>query len=1038
MATAQQKSKLTKIVNEFVSARNEIARRGGATEASYDPTLKNLLERLAKALEVGVAVEYQPRPRHQTDAKKPDFKIASVETANTVGVLECKRPGAELNYRQVGKYKDISINGVLTDFYQFKRYRADTLMGEAELPERPTAREREGLVELLKRWLQAKPEKITDSEQLAELLAERCHNLRNELAEALPARASGLKGLLKEMQKAIYSTFDEARFADAIAQTFVFATLIAKLEAPEDSQIDSHNITKYIGRRFELIDEIVRLLPILGTSEHGRILKLMDEITAVVNGVDKVALTKEMSFKRRRHEGVDDDAYIYFYETFLAKYDQDLREQRGVYFTPPPVVKFIVRAIDDILKRDFKLKNGLTNQRVTALDFAAGTGTFLLEMMRLILEREKDATQRRALKKHLVENFYGFELLVAPYTMAHFKLSQYLNDMGIARERNERLKVYLANTLEDPQGQYNGLLPALTRESKGAQAVKSKRILVITGNPPYSGESQNQGAEARELIDAYKTVDGKPLAERNPKWLQDDYVKFIRFAQMKMDKADEGIVAVITNHAFLDNPTFRGMRQSLMQTFNRMYFLDLHGNAKKQEKNPDGGVDQNVFDIQQGVAISLFIKKRGMKRGVFHADLWGDRDFKYERCKKDRLRKVDWTPIQPAKSFYFFVPRDDKSAQEYEKLPSVNDIFDVNGVGIVTAHDDFVIDQSARALIDRFTKFRDAKRDAAALHRDFDVRKKKGWSILATHDSLQGESDMERFVTPIAHRPFDDKFIFYHDVAVWRTVSKVMRHMAPGDNIGLVAPRQARSSDSWRHCFITDKIMEACYMSNKGGEINYLYPLYVQPNGNGNGAGAGAGVNGNDGGVSFVQDALEKEYNGRRENFKPAFRKWIDDRYGLHYDPEAILSCIYAIMHSPQYRERYREFLRIDFPRVPFPKSTEVFTELSIAGRLLMRAHLLRDNFGDKVKMLGGGDDYTVGRVRYDEAERRLYFNMTKYLAPISPELAELQIGGYKPLEKYLKSRKGRDVFGDLERLQQIGNALQFTLAEIERLPDFL
>jgi len=1027
MVAAKQKSKLTRMVNDFVAARNEITRRGNATELSYGPDLKTLLARLTDELGVPVNVDYHPNTLHQASSKQADFKISSVKTTNPVGVLECKAPQTRLDYdEQLKKYENISANIVWTDFYQFKRYRDGILMGEAELSARPTENERENLLELLKRWLRANPKQITNSELLAELLAERCHDLKNELLAVLPDDQSGLKGLFKEMQKAIYSTFGEAQFADAIAQTFVFALLIAKLEAPEDDRISVYNIRKYIGRKFELISEIVRFLPDLEQSEYDRIQKITEEVTDIINGVDTVSLGEAMSFKGYRHEDAFDDPYIYFYQTFLRRYDPDSHKKLGVYFTPPPVVKFIVRAVDDILKRDFKLKNGLASKRVTALDFAAGTGTFLLEMMRLVLEREKDATQLKTLKKHLVKNFYGLELLVAPYTMTHFKLSQYLNDKGVALEQNERLKVYLANTLEDAQGQYSPLVPALAKESEGARAVKSNQILVIAGNPPYSRVSQNRSEAADKMVDAYKIVDGKPLNEKKSDLL-DDYVKFIRFAQMKMDNADEGIVAIITNHAFLNNPTFRGMRQSLMQTFNRLYFLDLHGHTKKREKNPAGGVDENVFEIQQGVAISLFIKKKGMKRGLFHADMWGDRDSKYERCKKIKMNKVNWTRIKPVSEFYLFIPREEGLDDEYKKLRSIKDIFNSGSTGIITSRNQLAIGYDKAELLNLIEAFANRKSHAETVKK-LRLTDSRGWHIDAARNALNKLDNKEDFCKLIAFRPFDERHVFYHIQATdWGRWKSVMKDMLPGDNLGLVSVRQVAENE-FNHVMIADTIVDyRMTLSNRGGA--YLYPLYVHPNGNGNGNGANG---------DCMQNGLEEEYNGRRENFKLAFRKWIDDRYGKHYSPEDILGCVYAIMHSPTYRERYREFLRIDFPRVPFPESNADFERLAAIGRRLIDAHLLRANCDGKVKMLGEGDDYTVGRVRYDEAEQRLYFNTSKYLAPISPELAELQIGGYKPLEKYLKSRKGRDVFGDLERLQQIGNALQFTLAEIERLPDFL
>ena len=345
-------------------------------------------------------------------------------------------------------------------------------------------------------------------------------------------------------------------------------------------------------------------------------------------------------------------------------------QKRGaeVYYTPPSIVNFIVRAVDDILKDKFEIADGLADhKRVTVLDFACGTGTFLLEVMNRIFENIGGADAGKAgsiVREHILKNIYGFEYLIAPYTIAHLKLSQYLKDKGHPLHDNERLQVFLTNTLEPIAPQPNFLLPGVTEEVKAAQAVKDKPILVITGNPPYSGHSKNNSPLVKATIEAYKQVDGKPLGEKNPKWLQDDYVKFIRFAQMKMDQVEEGVVGIITNHSWLDNPTFRGMRQSLMQSFEQIYVLDLHGNTKKKERAPDGSKDENVFDIEQGVAVSLFVKRKGLARGIWRGDLWGKRLEKYLRASEENISLIGDLLESPQPPFYLFIAQDEVLKRE--------------------------------------------------------------------------------------------------------------------------------------------------------------------------------------------------------------------------------------------------------------------------------------------------------------------------------------------------------------------------------------
>ena len=364
----------------------------------------------------------------------------------------------------------------------------------------------------------------------------------------------------------------------------------------------------------------------------------MDEILSIVNGIDLNAIHNDLSFRARKaisrkikagdeeeHRLFEKDPFIYFYEDFLKAYDPAMRKGRGVYYTPPPVVNFIVRAIDDILKGTFGITDGLADhKRVTVLDFATGTGTFLLEVFERIFDSIGGPESGRAdgiVREHLTKNIYGFEYLIAPYTIAHLKLSQYLRDKGHPLQDQERLQVFLTNTLEPVEPQGNLLMPALAEEVKGAQAVKDKPILVITGNPPYSGHSKNTGAWITASIAEYRKGFPELSKPAQGKWLQDDYVKFVRFAQMKMEDVEEGIVGIISNHSWLDNPTFKGMRKSLMGTFDQIYVLDLHGNAKRQEKSPDGSKDENVFDIEQGVSVSIFIKRSGTEKAVFHADL---------------------------------------------------------------------------------------------------------------------------------------------------------------------------------------------------------------------------------------------------------------------------------------------------------------------------------------------------------------------------------------------------------------------------------
>jgi predicted helicase len=517
-----------------------------------------------------------------------------------------------------------------------------------------------------------------------------------------------------------------------------YGLFLAKLNS-EGKEITLANARQFVPGSFRLIRELVQFLDDITAPEYVEIRWVVEEILAIVNGLDLRAIHEDLSFKHRKainrkvraqdeeeHRLFERDPFIYFYEDFLAKYDAKMKKARGVYYTPPPIVNFIVRAVDDILKESFGIPDGLADhKRVTVLDFASGTGTFLLEVFQRVFDNIGGPDAGRAeptVREHLLENVFGFEYLIAPYTIAHLKLSQYLKDQGHPLKRNERLQVFLTNTLEPIKPQANFLLPAISAEVEAAQTVKDREILVIVGNPPYSGESKNKGPWIRAAIGGYKFTletneEGlevrKPLGERNPKWLNDDYVKFIRFAQMKMEAADEGVVGVITNHSLLDNPTFRGMRQSLIRSFHQIYILDLHGHSEKTQNAPLGIIDENVFDIKAGVAISLLVKKKGAKHCVWRADWWGKRLAKYQAGAEQTIASVEWKQLEPRAPNFLMVQQDHEEKARYDKGWKVTGTFPTNSVGIVTARDNLSIHFDEAALLKTVRDFAALDSEAA-------------------------------------------------------------------------------------------------------------------------------------------------------------------------------------------------------------------------------------------------------------------------------------------------------------------------------------
>ncbi len=725
------------------------------TEHTGRSALEDLLDQFAAA--AGGRVTVQHEPKRAADKGAPDFKIK--RQGMILGYVETKSIGDNLDKvlksEQIARYKSLSQNIVLTDYLHFIWINKDDLQREtlchATDLESPRFRVREDRAAAVRKLLEAffstAPEGVGRAQQLALALATRSKLLRDYLGEELVRQGrehkeGRLYGLFQIFRDQVFHELTLKEFSDAFAQMLAYGLFLARLNS--DSQaVTLHNAREYVPGSFRLIRELVDFLAELEKAEYRDVRWVVEEVLSIVNGLNLPSIHEDLSFRRRKaisrkvraadeeeHRLFERDPFIYFYEDYLRAYDKQASKSRGVYYTPPPIVNFIVRAVDDILKETFGIRNGLADhQRVTVLDFACGTGTFLLEVFQRIFDNIGGSDSGRAdliVREHLLRNIFGFEYLIAPYTIAHLKLSQYLQDQKHPLKHDDRLKVFLTNTLEPIEPLKNFLLPAVTAEVEAAQAVKDKPILVITGNPPYSGQSKNKGLWITAAIDEYKftwekTADGlherKPLGEKNPKWLLDDYVKFIRFAQMKMDGftfrtlapdgklvehsvpgVTNGIVGIITNHSWLDNPTFRGMRQSLMRSFEQIYVLDLHGNAKKKERAPDGSKDENVFDIEQGVAISLFVKRPGVERGIWRGDLWGKRLTKYQIAAETTLRDLKFDAIEPNSPHYLFLKQDAAVRAVYERGRSIRDIFLEGGTGIITKRDNLTIQHSAAEI----------------------------------------------------------------------------------------------------------------------------------------------------------------------------------------------------------------------------------------------------------------------------------------------------------------------------------------------------
>ena len=1022
-AKGKDSQKFRKLVEVYLEGVRSAYSGGGGTEYSGRTALEGLLNDCAELW--GKDIEIQQEPE-QVKGKAPDFKIS--RKGMVIGYVETKRLGIDCEEvarsEQINKYKTLNKNILITNYHDFLWLEGGQDVSLVRKEDLTQSLQKIKVVKLnadsikdfsarLFLFLDAAPDKIASVKELTEKLATRCQYLRDALKDRFKMQEKDLGeqdavfAIYKAFKVQISKEITTDEFADVFAQTLGFSLFLARLGAEDDTVvIKLANVKQYIPQSFPLIRELAGYLERFQDKKYFNINWLVEEIVSIINNLDSGEIKKDLNFEHLRQKQLnlseadmlllERDPFIYFYENFLSAYDEELRKKRGIYYTPAPVVNFIVRGIDDMLKDKFSLRTGLADRSVTALDFACGTGTFLLETMKQIFDNSNKNIKQKVLDAHIYQNIYGFELLIAPYTLAHMKLSQYLKDEGVPLREGQTLPVYLANTLEnfDPAQQAtqaNFALEKILKEGREVQKIKDKDILVIMGNPPYAGHSLNKGEWISQKIEKYKYIDGKPLEERNPKWLQDDYVKFICFAEEKMMDVQEGIVGIITNHSFLDNMTFRGLRHSLLKTFDQIYVLNLHGNSRRKIKSPTGEGDENIFNIMQGVSISFFIKKPGVEKKLYHAEIWGSRETKYRASIRNKYKDIKWEELKRDTCPYFFVPFNYNLYKKYKKFDSVSCVFPVSSVGIVTANDAKLIKFKEEDMYESIKKLDN------------------------------GKSNIDKkLITPINYRIFDKRYTYYIPNSknfLCRPRYDIMRHMLKGKNLALISVRQASFSETWQHVGIADKICEACVISNRGREINYLFPLYLyRPEEN-----------------KKIPHSIKilfgvaDPFNGKEriENINPAFRKEIDKKYNEVFSAEQIFFYIYAILHSPHYREKYREFLRIDFPRIPFPDDKASFLALYKFGEDLKKAHLLEEPPNVTIAYEGKGDHKVT---KIDFFNGKFYINCNQYFTPVEQKTWEFEIGGYQVLHKYLKERKGRELsWEEIEHFKKIVASLTET-----------
>jgi hypothetical protein len=1049
-------------LNAYLRDIEQELKHAEAREHAYRPALKTLLEALAPGFH---AIN---EPAH-IQAGAPDFIVMRGQTP--VGFVEAKDIDERLsrieNGEQMKRYRDALPNLILTDYIEFRWYVGGEPRGTARLGEvrdGKIRRDDEGIDEVGRRLaafaLEQTPT-IRTARELATRMAGMTREIRGLIENSLPD-SSQLQGEMAAFKKTLIPNLTAAQFADMYAQTMAYGLFAARVRWVDDpANFSLHKAFWGLPETNPFLRDVFQqIAPHL----DKRVAWLVDSLADLLAHADTGEILRDFGRATRQ-----EDPVVHFYETFLTAYDPALRERRGVYYTPEPVVSYIVRSVDHLLRARFRRPDGLADGNTMILDPATGTGTFLYFVIQRIHETLEQRGQLgawdRYARDHLLPRLFGFELLVAPYAVAHMKLGIQLHDLGYTFQSGQRLGIYLTNTLE--QEIREGAKPLgfegfIAEEANEAQAVKrAKPIMVVLGNPPYSGHSANRSRDAEgklnwigRLLRDYYFVDGQPLGERNPKWLQDDYVKFIRFGQWRIAQTGEGVLAFVTNHGYLDNPTFRGMRQQLMSAFSDIYILNLHGNSRKKETAPDGSLDENVFDIQQGVAIGIFVtppsgslpaSREGEGARVHYRDVWGLREDKYEWLLEHELADTAWTEIEPSAPYYLFLPQDNDLKAEYERGWIITDILPINGWGIATRKDYLLVDFSRDDLVRKFRDMRSLPTSDAM--RKYGVKQSPHWDF-ATAQRQIPENVQDR-IEAILFRPFDVRFVFYETYMIERGDHRysLMRHMLD-ENISLITVRRSETTGIPQHFYCTDEMSVLHSTSSKEG--NFVFPLYLYPDPN-----------------EMLSDSPWKlSDQGRRPNLNPQFVADLEERLGMAFvsegcgdleatfGPEDVLAYAYAIFHSPTYRARYAEFLKIDFPRLPLTADPGLFAALVALGRALVDLHLLRGPAlshlittfpveGD-ARVERGYPKYTLpappsllaGREPEGGVLGRVYINKTQYFEGIPPDVWEFYVGGYQVLEKWLKDRRERVLsWDDIQHYQRIVVALAETIrlmAEID------
>lgn len=1004
------------IVSNYLSGINHKFSRETSTEYSYRTEFESFLNKVFESMNIS-AIDHDAK---STDGNKPDFAIIK----NQVPILYIETKDIGVSLDKIEKSEQMSryfgyANLILTDYLEFRFYRNGIAYGEpikiADFNKKTrTINEHEEKFEQLFRRLidftKSHKEPIKSGSHLAKIMGGKAQRIRDNIREYLKDDSSVTNDTLKvykTIKRLLVHDLDLESFSDMYAQTIVYGLFVARFH---DDSPDS--FTRQEAR--ELIPNSNPFLRhffdhIVGPDFDKRLEYIVDELCEVFSHSNIEKLMNDF-YKKSSKSKTTHDPVIHFYEDFLKEYDSELRKKMGAYYTPTPVVRFMTRSVDYLLKKEFGLKKGLADttkikdgktHRVQVLDPAVGTGTFISAVIREIYKNFTNQQGRwpKYVHNDLLPRIHGFELMMAPYTIAHLKLGMAFKETGF-KYFNRRLGIYLTNSLEKDDEQENlftsfGLADSIAQESKEAQKIKNETpIMVVIGNPPYSVSSSNKGKWITHLIKSYK----ENLDEKNIQPLSDDYIKFIRFAEKFIETNENGIVAMITNNSFIDGDIHRQMRKHLLKTFDDIYILDLHGNSKKREISPDGSKDENVFNIMQGVSINIFIKKTNSNNklaNIYHYDLYGKRKEKYNSLDNNNIDTIKWKKLKNEEPYYFFVPKDFESKIEYEKGFKIEDLFKFNTLGIATGKDNLIVRKNIKEIIK-------LKKDFINLDKKELAQKYKA-SERQIEEVKNDINNVNKDYSLISYRPFDIRYTLYtqnSNGVLQRPRNSIMNNMH-NENIALQITSKNRQL-SLGYFFISKYISDRHLLDSAGDSMS-IFPLY------------------------FYEENQTKKLNLNQDILGKIYEK-----VGK-FSPERLIDYIYAILYSNIYRKKYKEFLKIDFPRIPYPKNKSRFKKLVNYGSKLKNLHLMDDNELDNLITTFPkiGSDTVEQTPKYKD--KKVFINETQYFGNIPESAWNFYIGGYQPAQKWLKDRKDKSLSSDeIDHYQR----MIVSLVETQKLMD--